>query len=107
MTFARAQDRDLSAHDAPLYRIGFLYNHEAAHQVAHSAPVAAELARQLRVEVTVLATSEPLLERARQCFPPELVRRAAFELLAAPAWQRGIGRVADAAAPFSRIANLI
>jgi len=91
----------------PLYKIGFLYNHEAAHQVAHSAPVAAELARTGQARVTIIVTSQLLLERARQCIPPILLNRIEFVCLEAPPWQRAVASVVDAAAPFSRVANLL
>lgn len=90
----------------PFHKIGFLYNHEAPHQVSHSAPIAAELARTGQARVTILATSPTLLERARQCIPPVLLNRVEFESLEAPAWQRAVARAVDSAAPFSRVANL-
>ena len=47
-------------------KVAFLYNHEAGHQVRHSAVVIPHfVARYPAVDVTVLATSDSLLETVR------------------------------------------
>ena len=43
------------------HRVGFLFNHDQAHQVAHSLPVALALARGLRDVEVVLASTHPRL----------------------------------------------
>lgn len=49
-----------------MWRIGFLFNHQAPHQVLHTAPVAFELGRRSDTEVTILATREIELNMARR-----------------------------------------
>jgi hypothetical protein len=89
------------------YRIGFLF-HEAAHQVAHSAPIASQLAlTDPQADVIVLGTSDALMQRAWDCCAPEARLRIRFEKLPTPNWHRFIARGLDAAMPFSRVANLI
>lgn len=90
------------------YRIGFLFNHEAAHQVPHSAPIAAQLAlSDPLAEVEILATSAPLLDRARDCCSRDVQQKITFTLLTPPAWQGAAARVLDLALPFSRVTNLV
>jgi hypothetical protein len=86
-------------------RIGFLYNHEAPHQIAHTAPVAAELARRDGVTVTVLTTSAEQEARARALIGPAAARIRFVHLSIGP-----LARAADAGlrwiVPFRRIAML-
>ncbi|MBL8631061.1 MAG: hypothetical protein JNM81_15615 [Rhodospirillaceae bacterium] len=90
------------------YRIGFLFNHEAVHQVAHSAPIAAQLAMSDPLAaVEVIATSASLLDRARCFLSEDAQRKISFTLLLSPPWQTAAGRILDSALPFSRIANLV
>lgn len=88
------------------FSVGFFYNHEAGHQVAHSAPIAAQLALLAPgARITVLATSQALLDRARACCGPSPA--ITFELLETPPWQRSVARLLDPVAPFGRVANLV
>lgn len=88
-------------------RVGFLYNHEALHQVPHSAPLAAALAREWNsIQVEAIATSQALAD----AFSAVTTRLGAplvpIRLLLEPAWQRTLANVLDLALPFSRLANL-
>jgi hypothetical protein len=84
-------------------RIGFLFNHDASHQVPHTIPIATALANQ-DVDVVILVSSEEQYAAARALMPGDTTAR--FRRLT-------IGRVSRAAdlilrhvAPFKRIAIL-
>lgn len=84
-------------------KIAFLYNHDTIHQVPHTVPVAAALARR-GVDVHILASSLEQRETARTLLPPDL--SVTFrDLVLSPA-----SRIANLAlrhvAPFKRIAIL-
>ena len=86
-------------------KIGFLFNHDALHQVRHTAPVIAELARNPGVLVTVLASSPAQESEVRR-----LIGAAAADTRFV---QLTIGRVArlldaglSSVLPFRRIAVL-
>ncbi|HEY8352948.1 MAG TPA: hypothetical protein VIK87_10410 [Sphingomonadales bacterium] len=92
---------------ADLRSIGFLFNHDAPHQVAHSAPIARELSENYTgFKVTVLATSRLLLDHARKIIERDGHSRVQFVLLEESRLQRQVGRWLDAAMPFSRLMNL-
>ncbi|MFD1786831.1 hypothetical protein ACFSC3_04525 [Sphingomonas floccifaciens] len=87
-------------------KIGFLYNHDALHQVSHTAPVIAALTRDARADVTVLTSSDAQAMRVRDLIGAEAAAKVRFVAL-------DIGRIArvlDAGlrwiAPFRRIAVL-
>lgn len=86
-------------------KIGFLFNHDALHQVSHTAPVIAALVEHAGVEVCVL-TSSPAQEARVRAIVGDAAARVRFVSLA-------IGRAArllDAGlrwvAPFRRVAVL-
>lgn len=92
---------------APVHKVGFLYNHDAPHQIAHSAPIARELARhQGDIEVHIIASSDALLNRARDVIAPSLETPPAFHLLPPNRLQNVLGKAFDNLGPFSRLANL-
>ncbi len=98
----------LALQNTQRYKIGFLFNHEAAHQVAHSAPIASQLAlTDSTADIVVLATSPSLLERARNFCDVRAQALIRFELLETPSWQLKTARIMDSVWPFSRIANLV
>ena len=84
-------------------RIGFLFNHDALHQVAHTAPVMAELAG-AGVDVAALLSSPEQERRLRELLP----NVAGIRFVALPVgWlARAIDVVARRVAPFRRIAVL-
>lgn len=85
-------------------KIAFLYNHEAGHQVRHSAVVIpALLARYPEIKVTVLATSDHLLNTIRGVTGDV---RCDFTRLDTPAWHKPFAHILDAALPFSRLGQL-
>lgn len=86
-------------------RIGFLFNHDALHQISHTAPVIVELVRFPAVE-TVVLTSTPEQEAQVRALIGDAAARVTFVPLR-------IGRVAETldhalrfVAPFRRIATL-
>jgi hypothetical protein len=85
-------------------RVGFLYNHDTAHQVRHSAGVIAPLSRRPGLEVTVLATSDTLMDAVRAIVPVET--RCSFVRLDLPAWHKPIVRAANLFMPAGRLDNL-
>lgn len=86
-------------------RIGFLFNHDAAHQVAHTAPVAAELAAlDASVSVSILTSSEGQEERALALVPEALWPRIQVKRLEQPAIP--FARLVDAVSPLGRIGRL-
>lgn len=88
-------------------RIGFLYNHEAVHQVPHSAPMAASLAREWNsIRVEAIATSQSLADTFGDIATRLGAPLVPIRLLLEPAWQRAVANVLDLAVPFSRLANL-
>lgn len=90
-----------------LLRIGFLYNHEGVHQVRHSAVVITQmLARHADIQITILATSEALVEAVIDVCGPELIGRVEIVKLERPRWRRPLAGVLDKVSPFSRIDNL-
>jgi hypothetical protein len=84
-----------------------LYNHEGVHQVRHSAVVIPQmLARHADVQITVLATSEALIEAVIDVCGPDLIGRVEIIKLERPRWRRPIAGVLDKVSPFSRLDNL-
>lgn len=86
-------------------RVGFLFNHDALHQISHTAPIIAELAREDGVSVTVLTSDMAQEERVRALLGDGAAGVSFVRL--------GVGRLAgtlDRAlrwiAPFRRVAVL-
>ncbi len=85
-------------------RIAFLYNHEAAHQVAHSASViTALLDEHPDLEISLLATSDVLIEAVRLICGPDIGTRCQIIKLEVTAWHRPFLKAIDLFAPISRI----
>jgi len=86
-------------------KVAFLYNHEAGHQVRHSAVViSALLDRYPAIDVTVLASSDTLLETVRGICGA--APRCTFVKLEIPAWHKPVAHVLDPMLPFSRLDHL-
>jgi hypothetical protein len=84
--------------------IAFLYNHEGTHQVRHSAAVIPHLVA--KADVTVLATSDALIEAVRNVCGPEAAQRCKFVKLEVPAWHKPFGGALDNLLPFTRLDQL-
>jgi len=88
-------------------RIGFLYNHDAPHQVAHSAPIAAELAGCAdNFDVQVIASSAALLDRAKGVLASTTPPGIGYHLLETNIIQNALSPLLDQLGPFSRLMNL-
>ncbi len=87
--------------------IGFLFNHEHLHQIAHSAPIAFELGR-LRPDLTVtlLASDPRQLDYLRELAKDYPGSRLDFRLLTLNPWLAGFRRRLDQIAPFTRLMTL-
>lgn len=91
---------------APL-RLAFLYNHEGVHQVRHSAVVIPQLLqRHSDIQITVLATSDALIETVVDVCGPDLIGRVEIVRLARPGWRKALAGVLDKVSPFSRLDHL-
>lgn len=86
-------------------RIAFLYNHEAVHQVRHTAPVAAALSALPGVEVTVLVSSSAQENEAR-AIVGDAMPAIRFHLLQPGSIARSLGAFLAAAGPFRRLSVL-
>jgi hypothetical protein len=88
-------------------RIGFLFNHDALHQVAHSAPLIAELKDQHpELDISVLASSNAQMEAIRGYVPDAMRDRITWIRLRLPQAARWVERFARYLGPFRRIAIL-
>ena len=92
---------------APRPRLGFLFNHEALHQIAHSAPMIAELASaHPDFDISVLTSSPEQLAMVRHSIPDAVAANIDFIELRLSARDERINRVAGHFSPYKRIAIL-
>ena len=92
--------------ERPLH-IGFLYNHEGVHQVRHSAVVIPQiLERHQDIRITVLATSDALIEAVIDICGPDRIWRMEIIKLSRPTWRTLLAGMLDKVSPFSRLDNL-
>ena len=78
----RMESRKTSSTRGRSLRIGFLFNHDHIHQVAHSAPIAFELARSFHdVEVELLVATDALSNAVRALAGEVLPPRCAIDRL--------------------------
>lgn len=87
-------------------KIGFLYNHDALHQVSHTAPVIAALARDPRAEVTVLTSSDAQATRVRELIGGQAAATVRFVALDIGPLSRLLDAGLRWIAPFRRVAVL-
>lgn len=86
-------------------KIGFLFNHDALHQVRHTAPVIAELARDPAASVSVL-TSSPAQEAEVRALLGEQAATVRFVALTIGPVARALDAGLRWIAPFRRVAML-
>jgi hypothetical protein len=84
-------------------RIGFLFNHDATHQVPHTIPIAAALAKH-GIDLEILTSSEEQRAVAQALMPPGTAVR--FTSLKISTASRAADRLLRHVAPFKRIAIL-
>lgn len=88
-------------------KIAFLYNHDAIHQIAHTAPIVAALrAAAPEAEITVLTSTRAQEARVRLLLPADVVGSVRMMRLKPDLLQASLGWIANAVAPFRRLAVL-
>ena len=87
-------------------KIGFLFNHEAEHQIAHTAPIIAEIAAEGSAEISVLTSSDQQEMRVRALLPPAAAVRISFVGLKPGRTAALLDKLLGKVAPFRRIAVL-
>lgn len=89
-------------------RIGFLFNHDQRHQIAHSAPIAFELSKQYpQMEVTILASCQTQLDYLRQLARKMPEARCRYQSLALRGVLAWLAPFMDAVMPYRRVAMLL
>lgn len=85
----------------------FLFNHDAAHQVAHLAPVAAAMAREhTDIETVIAYSTSDIRARLEELVDPATRALIRWEELALPGWARALARPLDRLLPASRLLRL-
>lgn len=97
-------DKDGAARSRGL-RVGFLFNHEGHHHIAHSAPIAAALSRLSVVDVSLLFTTREAAARARVILGVSAID-CRFVVLDPDVLTRRL-QILDSVGPFTRVMNLI
>lgn len=99
--------RNTADRGAQNIRIGFLFNHESVHQIAHSAPIIAELVSQYpKLGVSVLASTDAQLEAIRRIVPSEVMAGIDCTKLKLSPLYRAINWLTRKFSPFGRYAML-
>lgn len=86
-------------------KVGFLFNHDALHQIRHTAPVIAEIVRYPHVEAVVL-TSSPTQEREVRALLGVAAEQVRFVSLNIGKTAAALDRALRFIAPFRRVATL-
>lgn len=86
-------------------KVGFLFNHDALHQIRHTAPVIAALLRYPEVEAVVLTSSAAQEAEVRRLLGAA-AGRVRFVSLGVGRFAAALDRVVRHVAPFRRIATL-
>jgi hypothetical protein len=85
-------------------KIGFIYNHEVPHQVAHTAPILKEmLIRHPHLTIDVLTSKEDQKELVKSGLGPELCKQTTFVDLDVSKIDTGLVKAANAVAPARRV----
>lgn len=93
--------------DGGRVRIGFLFNHESVHQVAHSAPIITELVlHHPEVQVCILASTEDQMEAVRRIVTAEVLAKIDCIRLKFGLFYSLINFLTRKFAPFARYAIL-
>lgn len=87
-------------------RIGFLFNHDELHQVAHTAPIISALQRQApRARVEVITSSDRQADAVRQFLDPALPTPA-FWSIRPNRWSRLAEKILGQVVPLNRLSSL-
>ncbi|WP_374294267.1 hypothetical protein [Sphingomonas sp.] len=87
-------------------KVGFLFNHDALHQIGHTAPIIAQIATFPQVEVHVLTSSAEQEARVRALIGAEAADRVTFVPLDIGMFARALDAGLRWIAPFRRVAVL-
>lgn len=88
----------------PRPRIGFLYNHDQIHQVAHSLPIALNLIERGEAEVSLIVTNPKVAEAVRSMAGTALGQARLIEVAPRTALARGAARLLDRLVPVRKLA---
>lgn len=93
--------------DARLVQVGFLFNHESVHQIAHSAPIISEIVRRHpELGITVLVSTDAQLEAIRRIVPSDVMAEIKCLKLKLSPLYRVIHLIFRKVSPFRRYAVL-
>lgn len=88
-------------------RVGFLFNHQHLHQIAHSAPIAFELIRAAPgLSVSLLASSQAQFDYLQRAIPSSLRECCELRLLHLPGWLRMLCLRLDRLGSATKLATL-
>lgn len=88
-------------------RVLFLFNHDAAHQVAHLASIAAATARVYDEIESIVGYSTPAIEaQLRALIDPADAAKLTWVELALPGWAKNVARVFNRILPATRLLRL-
>ncbi|MFM6853924.1 MAG: hypothetical protein ACKOUM_07565 [Sphingopyxis sp.] len=87
-------------------RVVFLFNHDAAHQVAHLAGVAAAMARDHAGICTIIACAPAIRGAVQSAMGADAAALAQWQDLQLPPWLDRVARVGNALFPAARLARL-
>lgn len=97
----------LTKYDGSPLRVGFLYNHEVPHQVAHTAPILREiLIHHPQIDVSVLTSTQDQKDIVLSGLDPDLAKLTTFIDLDTAKAERGIRKIANNLAPARRLTVL-
>ena len=95
-----------SGSSTDLQRIGFLFNHDELHQIAHTAPIISALQRQApRARVEVITSSDRQADAVRQFLDPALPTPA-FWSIRPNRWSRLAEKMLGQMVPLNRLSSL-
>jgi hypothetical protein len=90
-----------------IMRIAFLFNHDAAHQAAHIAAIAGDLATQRPdMQVFVLCGTADIASHVNALIKPDQARRIVWIMLDLPPWMQLLSAPFNKIAPVRRVARL-
>ena len=97
----------LRKYDGAPLRVGFVYNHEVPHQVAHTAPILkALIQRHPEIDASVLTSTDEQRDIVLSGLGPELSAAVDFIELKTSRSDSGLRRAANAVAPARRVSVL-
>ena len=95
-----------SGSSTDLQRIGFLFNHDELHQIAHTAPIISALQRQApRARVEVITSSDRQADAVRQFLDPALPTPALWSIRP-NRWSRLAEKMLGQMVPLNRLSSL-